>query len=482
VKTYSITRRLITTVMLIELVSALCVTGIALAYERHMHFRAFDILLRGRADSLLGAVQDAEDANDNVMLDGSEIRIPRDDIYEVEDERGRILGHSANWSRLLLRNHKDKPRVNGPPSDKESFFQTTVDGETYRVIEMHGVRVIDPGEEGGGFSRSVTVYYGSSEKFVWRAALRAAAFYATSSLLVLVCTGILMSWLLNRALAPLHGLTAGAAKVSATSWSFHPPEDARSTKELAPLVSALETLLSGLQRSFEQQKRFVGDAAHELKTSAAVVKSSLQLLCMKPRSPQEYQAGLERCLVDCGRMEGLVAQMLTLARLEESSSTKFPAFQTEVFCCLREVIQELETVAENYCIHIRMHGDPSLKVSIEPQQFKLLCTNLLMNSLQHSPWDSEIDVGVNRQGAFIQIVIRDTGDGIAPQDLPHIFDRFYRCDSSRSRKTGGTGLGLAICKAIVDRFHGAIEIQSELNAGTTVTAQLPIADKNPTPA
>src|ERR1700682_1761726 len=97
-KPYSLTRRLIATVLLIELVSALCVTGVALLYERHTHFHSFDILLRGRADSMLGAVQDAEDLNDNVMLDGTEIYAPTDDIYEVKDDRGRLLGRSANWA------------------------------------------------------------------------------------------------------------------------------------------------------------------------------------------------------------------------------------------------------------------------------------------------------------------------------------------------------------------------------------------------
>jgi hypothetical protein len=95
-KPYSITRRLIATVLLIELVSALCVTTVAFLYERHAHFRSFDILLRGRADSLLGAVQDAGDANDNVVLDGSEAAIPSADIYEVDTD-GRVLGRSANW-------------------------------------------------------------------------------------------------------------------------------------------------------------------------------------------------------------------------------------------------------------------------------------------------------------------------------------------------------------------------------------------------
>ena len=129
-----------------------------------------------------------------------------------------------------------------------------------------------------------------------------------------------MSWLLNRGLAPLYELANAASKVSVSSWTFSPPESVRLTRELSPLVIAIESVLGGLERSFAQQRRFVGDAAHELKTGVAVVKSSIQLLNMKARTQEEYEAGLNRCLADCIRMEEMVAQMLTLARVEETLS------------------------------------------------------------------------------------------------------------------------------------------------------------------
>ena len=105
-RAFSITRRLMTAILLIELLAAICISGAALVYERHVRFHSFDVMLRGRADSLLGAVQDAEDAHDNVMLDGTEVNFPKEDIYQVEDEQGRLLGRSSNWrgpDRELLR-------------------------------------------------------------------------------------------------------------------------------------------------------------------------------------------------------------------------------------------------------------------------------------------------------------------------------------------------------------------------------------------
>jgi signal transduction histidine kinase len=483
-KPYSLTRRLITIVLLIELVSALCVTGVALIYERHMHFRAFDILLRGRADSLLGAVQDSEDANDNVMLDGSEASLPVDDIYEVRDASGRILGRSANWKGSSSLNIGGEPGTKAltpefPNREQKIFSPVSIHDKTYRVIRIGGLRIVDPGDKDGGVRRYVTIYYGSAVQRVWKAVFRAVGFYALSSLLVLATTGILMSWLLNRGLAPLRALASTAEKVSVSSWSFSPPEDARMTRELEPLVTALERVLLGLEQSFEKQKRFVGDAAHELKTGVAVVKSSLQLLSMKPRTPGEYEAGLERCLVDCQRMEDLVAQMLTLARVEETASNPSDKSVTDVYAAMEEVAQQLDTMARTREIPILFVGAETLNlrplnVHIEPEQFKLLCSNLLINALQHSPADSVIRTEIKTRGAFAEIEIRDEGYGIDSGDLPHIFERFFRSDPSRSRDTGGTGLGLAICKAITDRFHGTIQIQSERNAGTIVTVRFPL--------
>jgi signal transduction histidine kinase len=294
--------------------------------------------------------------------------------------------------------------------------------------------------------------------------------------LVLAATGVLMSWLLNRGLAPLRDLASGAAQVSVTSWDFSPPESARMTKELTPLIAALESVLLGLKRSFEQQKRFVSDAAHELKTSVAVVKSSLQLLQMKQRTTEEYEAGLERCLSDCARMEQMVAQMLMLARVEEDKVSESLNLRADVRLCVEEVTGRLGAMAESNRTSIVTRCHESFIARVDSELFKLLCINLLTNALQHSPPDSIITVDIRRLGDLAEMRVSDNGDGIAPEDLPHVFERFFRSDPSRSRRTGGTGLGLAICTAIADKFNGSIEITSKLNEGTTVLVRFPLAN------
>jgi signal transduction histidine kinase len=299
------------------------------------------------------------------------------------------------------------------------------------------------------------------------------AFYALTSLALLGISGLLMFWLLNRGLAPLRELAAEAAGVSVHSWNFAPPEKARMTKELAPLADAIETVLHGLERSFIQQRQFVSDAAHELKTSVAVVKSSLQLLSMKRRTVHEYEAGLERSYLDCERMEQIVARMLTLARVESELESNADLYATDMTHSVRHVMEQFETIANVKRLHLVVSSPGEVVVKVEPEELRLLCSNLILNAMQHSPVGSEVRAVVRRNGLKGELCVEDHGTGIPPEALPHVFDRFYRGDPSRSRETGGTGLGLAICKAIVSRFEGDIQIASTPNVGTTVTVLFP---------
>jgi signal transduction histidine kinase len=462
-KSYSITHRLISTVLLIELFAALSLSTAAMLYERHQRFHSFDIMLRGRADSLLGAVQDAEDKNDNVMLDGTEVNLPAEDVYQVHDASGRVLGHSPNWS--------------GPGSSllaakTGKFLRVHVNGIYYRALRIEGLRIVDPGDKGGGIPRRVSIFYGSPIDGVWKDIWRAVAFYAITSLSLLAVSGLLIFWLLNRGLAPLRELATEAAGVSVNSWNFLPPQRARMIRELAPLTLALETVLTSLERSFMQQRRFVGDAAHELKTAVAVLKSSLQLLTLKQRTAIEYEHGIERCQMDCDRMEEAVGKMLTLAQVETNTESLSPHFETNLAQTVRQVAEQFESMAELKRLRILVSAEDAVMVDIEAEQLQLLCSNLLLNALQHSPAGSAIRAMVRQNG---ELVIEDDGDGIAAEDLPHVFDRFYRGDPSRSRNTGGTGLGLSICKAIVTRRQGTIEITSELGMGTRVMVRLPVS-------
>ena len=474
----SIAFRLIVAVLAVELLSSVLVVFLSFGYERHIHFRAFDVMLRGRADSVLGAVQDADDPGDNVMLDQADLHVQPEDVFEVYEQDGHLLGRSSNWQGA------------GPGVPKQpwgDFSQLTLNGHHYRILRIQGSRTVDPGVRGGKVHQ-VTVVYGSPTRHVWHVIRGAVEFYAAGSLLLLIVTGPLIAWLLHRGLLPLRQLAALAAGVSVDAWQFSPPASAHSTPELAPLTNALESVLQRLERSFLQQRAFVSDAAHELKTAVAVIKSSLQLLSMKRRSAQEYQAGLERCLGDSLRLEVIVADMLTLARAESSARPAGPLPAADLAECTRQAISRLETVAtlRNVQVDAATEGMSSgIRVPMAPEDCTLLISNLLLNALQHSPPASTVEIGLSCEaeaGAQTAVlVIQDHGDGISPEALPHVFDRFFRSDPSRTRNTGGTGLGLAISQAIAQKAGGSIAIASQPDGalpsrGTTVTLRLPVSE------
>ncbi len=328
-KPYSITRRLVTTVLLVELLLTGSATAVALLYERNQLYRAFDVMLRGRADSMLGAVQDAEDPQDSVALQTSSLDIPRSDLYEVRTDEDRVIARSPQWSG----------RSNSDLSHDKPIVNFIASGKHYRGLVLKGVRLVDTEGPSPGITRKVVVFYASPTHRIWNELWEAARFLIFFNSILLVFTGGALVLLLRRSMAPLNDLAFEAAHVSAQSWRFEPSAGARAALELNALVNALESVLKRLEHSFQQQRNFVNDAAHELKTALTVVKSSLQLLDYRERTAEEYKTGLGVCLSDCDRMEDLVQRLLTLARAEQLATEAIPAnHQTNLAECLSEVV------------------------------------------------------------------------------------------------------------------------------------------------
>lgn len=463
-KIYSLSRRLIVTVLLVETLLALCTTAVALLYVRRQQMRAFDIMLRGRADSLLGAVQDAEDAADSVMLSPKSIDLKRGDLYQVRDPSGRIVGQSPQWNRQI----EDSFREGGRG---QSFrFQ----GHAYRGIVLRGARQVDVDDRSPGISRPVIIDYAAALKPVRRAMADAVRFLLLSNLLVLLLTGITIYFLLRRGMAPLEILAAQAAAMAPPLWKFEAPRQALAVKELSVLTRALEAAMRRLGDSLDQQHTFVNDAAHELKTAVTIIKSSLQLLASRPRTLDEYSSSLESCLTDCARLEDLVQKLLTLARLEQSSSGELTSgSHTDLSESLRTIATQVESLAALRGVSLKLNLEDDIQAGLPCEECETLAFNLILNALQHTPRGGCVTLRAASVESLVRIEVEDTGEGIAANDLPFIFNRFYRGDRSRARTSGGTGLGLAICKAIVDAYGGRIEIQSEPGRGTRVYVSLP---------
>jgi signal transduction histidine kinase len=313
---------------------------------------------------------------------------------------------------------------------------------------------------------------------LWHQVFEATRFYLLLCLATVVITALLLVFLAQRLLLPLRELASAAGSIKPTSLSFEAPVSAVETTELRPLAEALQRMVSRVRQAFEAEKRFFHDAAHELKTAAAVVRSSIQVLDMKPRTVEEYHAGLDRLLQDNERLEVLISRMLELDRYE--SKTPDAKVQTSLVDQAEFVVEALRTYAEsrNVRVAVKCQTDPKVNLAVEAAQ--TLISNLLMNAIQHSASGAEVRVSIaDKDAGEAALVVEDTGSGIAPENQQRVFERFYREDKSRSRETGGAGLGLSICKSIVEGAGGTIGIESELSRGTQITVCLKVVERVP---
>jgi len=462
-KPRSLIRGVILTVLLIELLCACGFVSTALWHEWHTRFHALDVALKGRSDSLIGAVQDAEDPEDNVTVDPAEFKPSGGDYYAVFNDRGRLIGASKGEIPELM--------VRG----QDGFRNVRAGGHRYRVLQSQALRIIDRYEtDGVGLRRPIVVLYATSTDHIWRELVESADYYLLVSLGLLCVTAIVLVLILRRLLAPLEQLANRAAAIDASTLTFNPPAAVMGVRELMPLAEALAEMVARVRTAFEAQHRFIHDAAHELKTAVAVERSSIQVIGMRNRTPEEYRAGLDRVLGDNERVEELVQQMLSLARFEEQGGAS--TTWTDFGATIREAAANLDSIAESRELALRCSVEDGVMVRLSADAARTLASNLILNALQHSPCGSEVMVTVAMQWQGEQkaiLKVRDLGSGIAPENLGKVFERFFREDPSRSRQTGGAGLGLAICKSIVDGARGEIRVESEPGNGTLVTVTLP---------
>jgi signal transduction histidine kinase len=238
-------------------------------------------------------------------------------------------------------------------------------------------------------------------------------------------------------------------------------------------------MLARLEFSFKQQREFVGNAAHELKTPVAVLKSTLQSLLQRPRSSEEYRAGLQASLQDLERLEQLLQWMLRLARAEQwaQNEQRRDLEVIDINATCEEAVERIRSLAQSRNTRIQLATDGPVPFRADPEDLQLVWMNLLENAVRYSPVGSSIEVAVHRTDEKARISFQDHGIGISAGDLPRIFDRFYRGDPSRTRATGGFGLGLAIVKALVEAYGGTIAADSAPGKGTRMTVELPVANR-----
>ncbi len=324
-----------------------------------------------------------------------------------------------------------------------------------------------------------------------------------AGLVLLVCQGLsLLTGLLSskrsirKVLRPIQELAATAARLnSMTHMSRRELEnltgelekidakhlDSRidlpaTQKELRSLAQAINGMMDRVNQAYGAQMRFVSDASHELRTPIAVIQGYAALLDRWGKEdPEALQESIDAIRGEAASMERLVEQLLFLAR-GDNDSQPVKRERVDLTALAGEVLREEEMIHPQRVFLPRWEEEP-VAVYADPGLVKQVLRILMDNALKYSPPEGKIYLRVTQSPGYARLTVQDEGMGIPPQDIPHIFERFYRTDRSRDRKTGGTGLGLAIARWIVERHGGWFEVVSRVDVGTRLTAVLPLMEE-----
>jgi two-component system, OmpR family, sensor kinase len=277
-------------------------------------------------------------------------------------------------------------------------------------------------------------------------------------------------WFSRRAIKPIEAISAAAADISLSNLSRRIDVSGTET-ELTGLARTLNQMIDRLESAFAQQVRFTADASHELRTPLAVILSHAELALDKTRPANELRETIETCRRSALRMKTVVESLLTLARFD-SGELQLECRPIDLARLAKDCATLIRPLAEKRRISVELDLE-SAGLIADSDRLSQVVTNLLTNAIRYNHDDGRVVVTTRSAKGDVILNIADTGIGIGPEHLPHIFERFYRVDKARSRKDGGIGLGLAICKSIVEAHGGQISVTSNADGGSQFEVRLP---------
>lgn len=282
-------------------------------------------------------------------------------------------------------------------------------------------------------------------------------------------------WLAARAFAPIQRLTRIAKRIEAGDLHERVPIS-RSKDEVQSLALTFNEMIERLDKAFKRQRRFVADASHELRTPVAAIRSMTDVVLAQrtPIEPEEYLAVLRDVNAEAERLGHLINDLLALARTDENQAL-LEHEPVRLDLLVADVVATTEPLAAEKGITLEVLANEPATVLGDEVRLIQVIMNLIDNALNYTNAGGIVKLEVVVQNNSAILTVRDTGIGIAPEHLEHIFERFYRVDPARSRAAGGTGLGLAIVEWIVRAHGGKITVASEVGQGTTLNVMLPLA-------
>jgi heavy metal sensor kinase len=289
---------------------------------------------------------------------------------------------------------------------------------------------------------------------------------------IILVLGAVGGWILaRRSLSPVGYIASKARSISSQNLSERltprGPDD-----EMDDLIRTINDMISRLEGSFKRMAEFTADASHELKTPICAMRGEAEVLLLKKREPGEYQEGLAHFIEQFDHLNQMINDLILLSKFD-TTQVELKRAPLRLDLLIEDLCHLFRVLAQQKNIALEIGLLEEVLVMGDKVRLQQLFTNLIDNAIKYTPKGSvHVTVEKNENAAWVKI--RDTGIGIPKEEQEKIFKRFYRMDKSRSRETGGVGLGLSIAEWIVRAHHGRIEVDSELNKGSTFTVYLPV--------
>jgi heavy metal sensor kinase len=432
--------------------------GVYLTFNRSLYGTVDDALVLS-AQQVLASLYEDDGALDMPSPDASAPHLAE---FNAFTQRGLTLIILSSDGEILeaVGPHGSEPLpVSQALSQPE--FHTIAESNDVDRIRAYSLPIIDGGRVMGWVQTMQSL--GGAEESLDR--LRTVLLFGTALLPLLA--GFAGYFLAARALTPIDKIANTARRISTEDLSarLSLPDHG---DEVSRLANTFDEMLARIESGFARERQFTADASHELRTPLTAMQTILSFIQEKERSGREYRQALVDLAEETDRLQGLVEDLLQLARGERG--LELNREKLDLATLLSDVADSLRPLAEKKGLGLDCNLPPSLVISGDMDLLIRLIVNLLDNAIKYTESGS-ITLSAEENDAWVVMQVADTGIGIPPEHVPHIFERFYTVESSRS--SSGTGLGLSITRQIVEAHGGRIEVQSEANSGTMFTVRLP---------
>ena len=386
-------------------------------------------------------------------------------LVRMLDTKGQTAYVSPAFSALSLPTASFTDPLHGIP------WQSTVTAHNGQAVRMYSVALSDNGTVFGVLQVGESLAQLTSTLQSITIALLAITPF------MLLFGAIGSYWLAKRAFRPVIQLTRTTREIKAGDLNRRVPVP-RARDEIYELALTFNEMIGRLEQVFIQQRRFVADASHELRTPVTVIRSITDVALEEPLAFEECVTALREINAESERLGQLLNDLLTLARADEEH---LPLEREPIRLDLLalDVVEAMETLASERGIDLHAQKMEPATILGDTVRLIQVLMALVDNALTYTNTGGKVTLSMEARDAEARLVIRDSGIGIAPQDIPHIFERFYRADPARSRAAGGSGLGLSIAEWVVRAHGGSISVESQVGQGTTFTVTLPLAPSTP---